>query len=63
MFTEGVVSDDDGRVILNLMQQDAVAMRVVMRMAFATANPVTALNASAQTRYPFGVVHTGTTAS
>lgn len=63
MFTEGVVSDDDGRVILNLMQQDTVAMRVVMRMAFATANPVTALNASAQTRYPFGVVHTGTTAS
>ena len=63
MFTEGVVSDDDGRVILNLMQQDAVAMRVVMRMAFATANPVTALNSSAQIRYPFGVVHTGTTAS
>ena len=63
MFTEGVVSDDEGRVILNLMQQDAVAMRVVMRMAFATANPVTALNASSQTRYPFGVVHTGSTAS
>ena len=62
MFTEGVVSDDDGRVILNLMQQDAVAMRVVMRMAFATANPVTSLNANGATRYPFGVVHTGATA-
>ena len=42
------------------MQQDAVAMRVTMRMAFATANPVTKLNATGATRYPFGVIETGT---
>ena len=41
MFTEGVVSDDTGKVILNLMQQDAVAMRMTMRLAYATVNPVT----------------------
>lgn len=56
MFTEGVISDDTGKIILNLMQQDAVAMRVVVRLAWATANPVTALNSNAATRFPFSVL-------
>lgn len=53
IFDQGVISDGSGNVITNLMQQDSVAMRVVMRLAFATANPATRLNASAVTRYPF----------
>lgn len=56
MFTEGVITDGSNAVVMNLMQQDAVALRAVMRLAYATANPVTALNASASTRYPFGVL-------
>lgn len=56
MFTEGVISDDTGKVILNLMQQDSVAMRVVVRLAFATANPVTKLNTNSATRYPFAAI-------
>lgn len=56
MFTEGVISDADGKVVLNLMQQDSVAMRVTMRVAFATSNPVNRLNTNADTRYPFGAV-------
>jgi HK97 family phage major capsid protein len=56
MFDQGVVSDDTGKVILNLMQQNAVAMRMVMRVAFVTANPVTAMNANSTTRYPFAVL-------
>jgi HK97 family phage major capsid protein len=64
MFTEGVVSNDSGQVILNLMQQDSVAMRLVMRMAYATANPVTIMQpadtidgaAGTTQRWPFGVV-------
>ncbi|MFD9949691.1 phage major capsid protein [Nonomuraea sp. NPDC059023] len=56
MFTEGVITDNSNAVVLNLMQQDAVALRAVMRLAFATANPITALNANAATRYPFGVL-------
>lgn len=56
VFTEGVISDSSGNVVLNLMQQDAVALRVVMRVAFATANPVTAVNAAAATRFPFAVL-------
>ena len=63
LFTEGVISDDDGKVILNLMQQDSVALRVVMRAAFATANPATRLNTNAATRSPFGVVQATTAAS
>jgi HK97 family phage major capsid protein len=58
MFTEGVVSNDSGKVILNLMQQDAVAMRMVMRLAYATVNPVTILSpgSSITARWPFGAV-------
>lgn len=56
LFTEGVISDDAGKIILNLMQQDSVAMRVTMRLAWATANPVTPLNLNDSTRYPFAVL-------
>jgi HK97 family phage major capsid protein len=65
MFDQGVISNDAGVVILNLMQQDAVAMRMTMRLAYATVNPVTVMN-KAKTitqRWPFGtVLGTGTTA-
>lgn len=53
VFTEGVITDDAGVVILNLMQQDAVALRAVMRMGWVVANPVTAREPNAANRYPF----------
>ena len=56
IFTEGVVSDDDGKVLVNLMQQDVVVMRVTMRVAFQVANPVNRENTSAATRFPFAVL-------
>lgn len=56
MFDQGVISDGNGAVVLNLMQQDSVALRVTMRVAFATSNPVTALNTNSSTRFPFGAV-------
>lgn len=59
MFTEGVISDGSGNVVLNLMQQDSVAMRVTARVAFATANPVTAVEDSALERAPFAVLTPG----
>ena len=60
LFDQGVISDDSGAVVLNLMQQDAVAMRMVMRLAFATVNPVTELNEDVEdaARYPFGAITT-----
>jgi len=60
MFSEGVISDASGAVVLNLMQQDSVALRVTMRVAYATSNPVTTLNATENTRFPFGVVQAAT---
>ncbi len=56
MFDQGVISDGSGAVVLNLMQQDSVALRVTMRVAYATSNPVTVLNTDEDTRFPFGVV-------
>lgn len=56
MFDQGVISDGDGAVILNLMQQDSIALRVTMRLAYATSNPVTTLNSNANTRFPFGAI-------
>ncbi len=56
MFTEGVISNAAGAVVLNLMQQDSVALRVTMRVAFATSNPVTTLQPTESSRFPFGLV-------
>jgi HK97 family phage major capsid protein len=54
LFSEGVISDATGKVILNLMQQDTKALRVVFRVGFQTANPVTRVGSG--TKYPAGVV-------
>lgn len=56
VFTEGVISDGDGAVVLNLMQQDSVAIRAVMRLAWQVANPITAVNEDDDTRFPFGAL-------
>jgi HK97 family phage major capsid protein len=56
LFTEGVISDDSGNVVLNLMQQDAAAMRVVARFGFAVAAPINLENPTDATRFPFAVV-------
>jgi HK97 family phage major capsid protein len=57
VFTEGVVSDSNGVVLLNLMQNDSVALRVTARFAYALANPVTALESNKANRFPFAVMN------
>ena len=52
LFKEGVISDADGKVILNLMQQDTKALRVVFRVGFQVAVPLTRLGG----KYPAGVI-------
>lgn len=54
IFSEGVISDASGNVVVNLMQQDAKAMRVVFRVGFQVARPVTRIGGA--TRYPAGVL-------
>lgn len=63
MFDQGVISDGDGAVVWNAMQQDGQAMRVTMRLAWAHANPVTNLNSDSASRFPFGVAVPGSAAS
>lgn len=58
LFTEGVISDDSGNVVLNLMQQDSVALRVVARYGFTVANPISSRTGNSTGRYPFAVLET-----
>ena len=53
---QAVISDDDGKVVLNLAQQDCTALRVVMRVGFQVANPITRLAEDEDTRYPASVL-------
>ena len=54
VFDQGVITDDAGAVIVNLMQQDMVALRVTFRVGFACAVPKTQLGTS--TSFPAGAV-------
>lgn len=56
IFTEGVIQDpSDGSIVYNLMQNDMVALRAVMRLGWEIPNPINAFNASNSTRCPFSV--------
>ena len=56
IFTEGVIQDpSDGSIVYNLMQNDMVALRAVMRLGWEIPNPINAFNAANATRCPFSV--------
>lgn len=60
MFDTGVITDADGKIIYNLLQQDMVALRMVMRLGWEVPNPVTALAEDETTRFPFALVEPAT---
>ena len=56
IFTEGVIQNPStGAIEYNLMQNDMVALRAVMRLGWEVANPVNAFNADAENPFPFAV--------
>lgn len=55
VFDSGVVSDSDGKVIYNLMQNDMKAIRMVIRLGWNVLNPINAVNPTKTTRFPFAV--------
>jgi len=59
VLTEAVIQNPDGSIAYNLAQQDMVALRCVMRLGVAVANPLTKANATESTRYPFAVLAPG----
>ncbi len=55
VFDSGVISNDEGKVIFNLMQNDMQAIRMVVRLAWDVFNPLNALQPDETKRYPFAV--------
>lgn len=56
LFTEGVVQNTDGTIAYNLMQQDMVALRAVMRLGWEIPNPINSMKEDKLTRFPFAVL-------
>lgn len=56
ILTEAVISDEDGKVIMNLAQQDMVALRATFRAGWQVPNPITHYNEDEDTRYPAAVL-------
>lgn len=53
VITEGVITDADHNILINLPQQDSSALRVVFRVGWALPNPINLVNEDEGTRYPF----------
>jgi len=56
ILTEGVIQDSNGDIQYNLAQQDMVALRAVMRLAWQCPNPITRMNNDDDTRFPFATL-------
>lgn len=54
ILDQAVISDGSGNVVLNLAQQDCVALRAVMRIGWALPKPVSAISGTSY--YPFSVL-------
>jgi hypothetical protein len=57
LLDQAVIQDNTGAIQFNLAQQDMVAMRVTMRVAFQVANTLNYDQPIDANRYPFGVMH------
>jgi HK97 family phage major capsid protein len=57
ILSEAVIQDPvTGEILYNLAQQDAVAIRAVMRLAWQVPNPINRLQTDESERYPFAVL-------
>ncbi|MEG0215611.1 MAG: phage major capsid protein [Hungatella sp.] len=60
LFTEGIVQNTDGSIAYNLMQNDMVALRAVMRLGWEIPNPINSVETDKAKRCPFAVMKVGT---
>lgn len=57
ILTESVIQDPvTGNIVINLAQQNMIALRASMRLGWQVPNPINKLNADEETRYPFAVL-------
>lgn len=56
VHTEGVITDNTGAIVYNLMQQDMTALRIVFRVGFAVSNALNYQQATDADRYPAAVL-------
>lgn len=56
VLDQAVIQDNTGAIVYNLAQQDMVALRAVMRLAWQIPNPINRLNIDEETRYPFAIL-------
>ncbi|MDO4272703.1 MAG: phage major capsid protein [Eubacteriales bacterium] len=59
LFTEGVIQHTDGTIAYNLMQNDMIALRAVMRLGWEIPNPINALQKDKTKRCPFSILKAG----
>ena len=59
LFTEGVVQNTDGSIAYNLMQNDMVALRAVMRLGWEIPNPINSIQKDKTKRCPFSILKAG----
>lgn len=55
LFSEGVVQDENGNIVYNLMQNDMIALRVTFRFGWAVPNPASAIDPS-RVKCPFSII-------
>lgn len=55
VFDSGSITDENGKVVYNLMQNDMSAIRMVIRLGWQILNPINAVNPDGTTRFPFAV--------
>ena len=53
---QGVITDASNNIIYNLFQQDMIALRVVMRLAWQLPNPINKVEATEANRVPFAAL-------
>ena len=64
IFDQGVIQDPATKeIIYNLMQNDMVALRAVMRLGWEIPNPINAIQKDKTKRCPFALLKTGAAAA
>ena len=56
VLDQAVIQDNTGKIIYNLAQQDMVALRAVIRLAWQVPNPINRLKENETERYPIAVL-------